>query len=206
MFRQDRDIHSLGVTRDGGVLISVRNKYKATSLDLSFIQNAMPSIDIVGIKLHLGHHYLVDLNIYIPPKTSSQDFEAFFDLLSTIEALCNIKVLILSDFNASDFTNTTNRTVNVIKNFSEFYGLKQFNEVRNAHNNILDLVFSNTDCKVEPSDSALVKEDPHHPCLWTKVYIPIALPNQFPMNKNPESYNFKKADYPRLYQTICNTN
>ena len=112
----------------------------------------------------------------------------------------------MGDFNASDFTNTTNRTVNVIKNFSEFYGLKQFNEVQNAHNNILDLVFSNTDCKVEPSDSALVKEDPHHPCLWTKVYIPIALPNQFPMNKNPESYNFKKADYPRLYQTICNTN
>ena len=68
MFRQDRDIHSLGVTRGGGVLISVRNKYKATSLDLSFIQNAMPSIDIVGIKLHLGHHYLVVLNIYIPPQ------------------------------------------------------------------------------------------------------------------------------------------
>ena len=52
LFRKDRRLDIMDVTRGGGVLLGVRHDITASKVDLSVIEDLIPVIDILGCKLH----------------------------------------------------------------------------------------------------------------------------------------------------------
>ena len=69
--------------------------------------------------------------------------------------------------------------------------LMQFNEIKNDKGNILDLVFSNIDLKIQESLDPLVKIDVKHPPLSINCDIEI----KETLKIKEKIYNYKKANY-----------
>ena len=80
VFRKDRNLQEHGVTRGGGVLLAVNAHFHVTHLDLSFLTQEIPQIDIVGVKLISQNVFIFVL--YIPPSISLYDFELFFEIFN----------------------------------------------------------------------------------------------------------------------------
>ena len=146
IYRKDRALESLGVTRGGGVLLAVRSSITATELDLSSINDVVPYIDIVGVKItsHNNRKLLVFV-LYIPPHTSSQNYELFFDAFTSLEILMeNHQTLIKGDFNAPGFSSNSNdKFCSILNFFKKLHSLQQHNHIENANVRCLDLIFSN---------------------------------------------------------------
>lgn len=202
VYRMDRNFVDTSVSRGGGVLIAVRNEFVTTRVDLSILSSTFPTIDVVGVSLGLANK-IIFVSVYIPPDTSFADFGAFFDVLSTVDAFVNSKVFLVGDFNVPSWScNATCRYFKTLYNFGEFCDLTQYNSIINFNNRLLDLVFSNIQCSVSRCLEPLVKEDPHHPCLFVKIRSDTSYKN-FEQN-NTHSYNFKKANFPLLYDALLN--
>lgn len=206
VLRCDRD-PSLGFSTGGGVLLAYRSHYVVEPLDLSMVRHAVPLIDVLGCRLHLNHtRSLLVVTVYIPPHVQSSDLELFID---TMEDMCiGENILIVGDFNVFSFANGdfSDARSRLIKNFSDFMNLKQYNIIPNNNNHILDLVLSDIECTVSRSDTPLVNEDCHHPAL----HISLSLDNHryrgFNVNSDCKHYNFRKANFPALYHCISNIN
>ena len=166
----------------------------------------MPTIDIVGIKVTcFNNKKLYIFVVYIPPSTSSSNFETFLDLL---QLYCNNnadKVLLLGDFNTPNYClNLMNSNVQALINFSYLNDIKQHNKIVNSYGHILDLVFSNIQCHVNRSDWSLVNEDLHHPTLNIKCTEIIRRIKNFPIDNSTDQYNFKKSNFPLMYHMLSN--
>ena len=68
---------------------------------------------------------------------------------------------------------------------------------------MLDLVLANFKCSVDREDEPLVAEDAYHPAIKASL-IPVTSSDNMAFPSNPESrkYNFRKANFPYLYQLI----
>lgn len=203
VYRKNRDYLAMNVNRGGGVLLSIKNKFNCTVLDLSRIHLHVPSVDILGVKLNSHHLTLTILVVYIPPTITFTNFSLFFDLLNELHLLGNKDVLFLGDFNVPTyFLNAANDNFStVLKSFEVFHQLKQANTILNVNHNMLDLVFTNTICSVDRAIEPLVDIDQHHPALAIEIKLLKMHPLQFRMN-NLNSYNFKKANFPLLYNLL----
>ena len=60
---------------------------------------------------------------------------------------------------------------------------------------------SSKDCRVTRSLECLLTEDLHHPPLDVSITINTSQSENFPCNST-EIYNFKKADFPQLYELL----
>jgi hypothetical protein len=88
-----------------------------------------------------GSSSMVILVVYIPPYTSSFDFEHYFEMLSSMHEIHEDKVIVLGDFNTPTFsTNVYNRSATVLRNFQGFVNFGQYNSILNTSQRILDLV------------------------------------------------------------------
>ncbi|XP_063921238.1 uncharacterized protein LOC135136039 [Zophobas morio] len=86
-----------------------------------------------------------------------------------------------------------------------FNNLQQFNTVVNRYGRLLDLIYSNLECSVENAICPLVDEDFHHPALELNLNFQSGKPpSSFRMNNSVSNYNFKKANFPLLYELITN--
>ncbi|XP_063900731.1 uncharacterized protein LOC135120358 [Zophobas morio] len=193
-------IIALGVSKGGGALLAVTNRVCATPLDLIGLRNSFSSIDIVGCQLSLSSGVLYVFVIYVPPNISSYELDQFLEDLAVLDCMCNKNTLIMGDFNVAKYgSNDSNITKCLsLDNYANFLNLTQHNNILNCLNVSLDLVFSNIDCfSVLRADPA-VKEDPYHPALQFlfKVFHSQA---KFAISNSHPSYNFKKADYARMY-------
>ena len=56
VFRSDRKLVAISVTRGGGVLLAVKDHTSVQRIDLTSFSNICPSIDLVRCKLTLGYH------------------------------------------------------------------------------------------------------------------------------------------------------
>ncbi|XP_063931859.1 uncharacterized protein LOC135143848 [Zophobas morio] len=207
IFRHDRDIHRLNLSRGSGVLLAVANKFLCQKIDLSMITEILPIIDIIGVKLSFnkGLHFYI-FAIYIPPWITSHDYELLFNILSTVDELNKNHVIIIGDFNLPMFnTNIINNYGVILNNFYLFFNLSQYNEIVNSHNRVLDLIFSTNNCLVDRSNEPLVPEDPHHPALDIFIQTNSVLPMKFQMNSSNKIFNFKKADFHKLYNQLVVT-
>ena len=84
VYRKDRNFKNLQVSKGGGVLLGIRDKYKSTAMDLTSITSIIPTVDIIGAKVTDTHESLIVLCVYIPPRINFQDFELLFELISTL--------------------------------------------------------------------------------------------------------------------------
>nr|CAI5860158.1 unnamed protein product [Callosobruchus analis] len=65
---------------------------------------------------------------------------------------------------------------------------------------------SSFSCNVEPDENPLVSIDIHHPALIVRILEIQQVHLPFEANLNQKSYNYKKANYPALYEAIGETN
>ena len=84
MLRCDRKFETTGSSRGGGVLIAYKNDFHVERLDLSYIENNSPSIDLVGCKLYLNTGSILIYTLYIPPSTSVVNFGYFLEMFENI--------------------------------------------------------------------------------------------------------------------------
>src|SRR5699024_10490880 len=74
------------------------------------------------------------------------------------------------------------------------FNLKQYNNVVNQNNRLLDLVLSTVKCIVNNSDDPLVDEDLHHPSLSIQVYTDTNNSDTLTGRTDTTAYNFKKSN------------
>lgn len=206
-YRSDRQLDLVDVSRGGGVLLAVDEAVQTEVLDLSLVQNEVPEIDILGCKLNFKHFLIYVLVVYIPPSLCVTQIEYFFELLSSADILYNRNVLIMGDFNIPHFNEHTisSSKQRHLNTFFSTLNLRQFNDVPNANNRRLDLIFGNLDCVVSRNRVPLVTEDAHHPSLLVKFKAQLPRIDNFPINKeNLYNFNFRKANFPLLYNLILN--
>lgn len=195
VWRKDRNFQAIGLSRGGGVLLAIRKCFRMSVLDLTVLTNVVVSVDVVGVLADFGNlRKTLILVLYIPPNTSYQDFELFFDLISNyLTSFNNTVIMFIGDFNVPLFGKVTKNNYTVcLDGLSNVFNLRQFNTIGNIR--LLDLVFCSIDCIVANSESPLVPEDAFHPALLINFTSFRKEPKSFDLNVDDVKYNFKKAN------------
>lgn len=215
IYRRDRDYEKLGILRGGGVLLAVRDDLRSTQIDLTGLwDNISPLIDIVGVKVATDASSICILLVYIPPKLSLSEYEAFFDNVASLGFVNGKHILIIGDFNIPGYTSNLDQLqydpyVSALQGFMNILDINQFNFVRNCNDRILDLVLSQKSCAVVRclETETLLSEDAQHPALNISFGLkkPVVTKRRFSKNFVNE-YDFKRADFPNLYASIQNCN
>ena len=206
VYRKDRDLNALNVSKGGGVLIGVKQNLISNKIDLSNLVTQLPAVDVVGCRMVINGKTIYLFVIYIQPNSPTDYFEVLFDFFSSFPLIQNEKVIFLGDFNIHFHVNPDIRNPKLVllRDFLSFFDLQQFNKVQNDKNYVLDLILSNIECAVNVTDLPFVREDTPHPALVI-VFNSLAIRDtvvNFPKNSNNRNYNFYKANYPLLYQLI----
>ena len=201
VFRSDRDFIRSGRQTGGGVILAINGKHKVKNLDLSMFK-MFPLIDITGCKLIYPQNNIYVFVVYIPPDISITDFDSFIDCFGNF-ALEFQNILLFGDFNVAAFLNNTNSKSNLLHRLMSLLNLSQYNSVYNSDGNLLDLVFSSfKKCVVTHDPCPLVKEDVYHPALNINFLVKQTSYASFPVCRTEKLYNFRKSNFPSLYQDI----
>lgn len=206
VYRKDRSIADTGRSRGGGVLLAINNELKSTSVDLSqFCSTVSPYIDIVCCKIFLLSRVLYVFVLYLPPALTVRDYEQFFDNFILMDFIYDSNVLIIGDFNISELAvDKDRRLCKELNNFTEILNMQQRNNILNGDERLLDLVITNLTCVVQRDSFPLVAEDNFHPSLCIYITQPSPQKKFVERNKNLASYNFRRANYPLLYDALLN--
>ncbi|RZC40164.1 hypothetical protein BDFB_014095 [Asbolus verrucosus] len=99
-----------------------------------------------------------------------------------------------------DLVDSTGTKVSELINFSHLLSFLQVNNVFNINGKILDFLFLR-DCSTEVfrDVSLLVQEDLHPPSLFLSLTLSGYRFNNFPSSCKFKTYNFKRANFPKLY-------
>ena len=65
VYRKDRNLNALNVSRGGGVLIGVRHDLVSSRIDLSYLEAQLPAIDVVGCRVVIHGKSVYLFVIYI---------------------------------------------------------------------------------------------------------------------------------------------
>ena len=211
IFRKDRNFDGTRTSRGGGVLLAVSVTCACSQLNTNTFHVAVPSIDVIGIKVVLGKYSHYVFNVYVPPNLpfASYDtlFRCFYDLTYLNEP--NSKVIIVGDFNLADYIKYSNKSfsnfpplIASLYNFMNFFDLNQFNFVPNHNNRILDLILSNVHLIASKSLDPLLPTDPHHPPLDIQLDASSLVGKRNRITITNTMYNFKRANFALLYEKI----
>lgn len=143
--------------------------------------------------------------VYVQSGAGLADYEALFEFLEQTESLYNTDVVILGDFNISNYSLTVGSDCPgdvkcaVLRGFLDFFNFRQFNTVHNSHGRLLDLVIASFQCLVVGDVDPLVAEDSHHPTLSVTFNIRPSCNNVTAFTPSAKTYNFRKANLPGLY-------
>ncbi|KAL3273048.1 hypothetical protein HHI36_014504 [Cryptolaemus montrouzieri] len=116
------------------------------------------------------------------------------------------QLLILGDFNASSFVeNLCDTRCISLEILAETLALKQFNHVKNDNNKILDLIFSNNECRILDDFAPLVKKDYHHPPINFIFDMRVqSIPDLGVNHAIRKKFNLGKANFIVMYDMILN--
>lgn len=211
IFRHDRNFESTGRSRGGGVLIAVRGlqselvHLKAPGLTLS------PLIDLLCIKVSTHRSMIYVVLVYIPPQLPIAEYNNLYDYLfiNFGNKIHSTDMLFLGDFNIPNYASFFLRNglldnyIFHLENFANLFQISQCNKVVNNDGRLLDLVFFNRMCTVHMATDVLTRIDAHHPPLCIAFsYRPVLNNNKEAPKNNCQNYNFRKANFPLLYNKI----
>ncbi|KAG5862953.1 hypothetical protein JTB14_016378 [Gonioctena quinquepunctata] len=111
-------------------------------------------------------------------------------------------LIMMGDFNIPGLVDSTGalNIRNRFDNLTNILNLKQFNEVLNINNIILDLILSNYKIKVGHCDCPLEPENDNHPSLEGSImFSQGSTAEEKTFN---EQYNFEKADFLKMYNLL----
>ncbi|KAG5864529.1 hypothetical protein JTB14_029365 [Gonioctena quinquepunctata] len=118
--------------------------------------------------------------VYIPPKTTSEEYDEFFGFMK--DSLQLYKTIIIGDFNITKLqehydSEHYTHLVSRFMNFLDLCGSSQYNFVKNYNDKLLDLVIAPIDffCEVKHHEDPIVPIDTHHSGLL--VHTPIGAGN-----------------------------
>ena len=206
VFRLDRDPLVSGKSDGGGVLLAVRDVFSAECVPKWCNTNSIIEDLWVSVALRGGKKLFI-CTVYIPPYATINNYLQFLSKLDDlITKNINNDFLLLGDFNLPNLNWQFNPNDNDLfsqnatdpcsQSFSDSFflnGLKQYNNVLNERNRILDLVMSNSlKVNVTKCDSPFVSVDSHHMPLDISVNL------TYSKNISSNSYNklkFENADY-----------
>lgn len=197
----------------GGVLIAVSRKLQSNRLmqyesECEDIWVSV-SVDIEGVskKLHI-------CAVYIPSPPKFDTVKRFLDNTCNVINLVG-DVVVMGDMNLGDIewtnaldgwhtlpSNYHNAMENALIDFMHINNLRQYNNIRNQNDRILDIVLSNV-CygKVAPPLDLLSRLDLHHPpILYTIDDVGPTMLRSRPYT----NYNFFKADYDIIVGELMN--
>ncbi|KAJ3643416.1 hypothetical protein Zmor_026128 [Zophobas morio] len=205
---EERQHHNYDrTTRGGGVLIVVKDTYSCTSINLAL---PIPECELVAASISFGKQKITLLSVYLPPGLTCNSYLQLFEHLELNLNFSN-PVIIAGDFNIPEYVNSRdgNKSSYVFDNICHFISianLSQQHAVLNHNLRLLDLILSNDHIPVKVSrhESALVSEDPHHPCLELDILVK-GMEFRFVENPNSVSFSFRKANLEELYLLLVNT-
>lgn len=114
--------------------------------------------------------------------------------------------MVFGDFNVGDFMrNGRDPKSAILHNLVSLLNFTQFNCIANCDNRFLDLIFCtfNT-CSVTRDSEPLLPEDRYHPALNISLTVKNLSYVNFPLCTSTKVYNFKRANFPMLYNDILN--
>lgn len=203
VLRCDRNFDIMNVARGGGVLLAYKNCYNVEYLDLSQLMNEIPSLNIIGCRCHFVHTSLHIFLLYLPKTPSLNEIDILLTYLTQHFFNAN-RLLLLGDFNIPQYVlqNNNYRLYTLLCEYCDFLNLQQMNSVLNEEGRLLDLVFANYDCVVQRCEIPLSREDIlYHPSLDICFTLNDVRSN-FTANPSATQYNFRKAAYPSLYNSL----
>nr|CAH7740895.1 unnamed protein product [Callosobruchus chinensis] len=208
----NRDIDSQAIKHSvvdelsgGGVLLALKSQIRSVVIDVSTLDASFPLIDTLLCNCSIGYNTFYVGIIYIPPSITADEYESFFEELEQTFCLHSNPLILLGDFNAPNFRLGINqdRKTNAINSLLSVLNLHQHNNVVNETGRLLDLVISNQCCSVTRDHIPLVPEDrQYHPALI--IFFSNIAPkiNSFPQTLDSNAYNFRKANFPLLYDAL----
>uniref|UniRef100_A0A6P7H9E1 Uncharacterized protein LOC114349030 n=1 Tax=Diabrotica virgifera virgifera TaxID=50390 RepID=A0A6P7H9E1_DIAVI len=174
--RKDRSLSTSIISRGGGVLIAVR---KTISITVLLASN---SVEHLFVKIEVGSNKIIIATAYFPPRSEP---EKYWEFTENVEKLSDEnpdhKLCILGDFNfpycnwskdgmssvGTPLTGASPSEVESIQILSascSYHNLYQVNSVKNAHNNLLDLIFMDDgEAKISTAEIVLLPLDIYHP-------------------------------------------
>lgn len=163
VFRKDRyhDELELDIV-GGGVLIAVRAHYTCSEVSIP----ESTSIECICVKLVMNKTTDVYVfNSYIPPNSKEEIYQLHFKAIQSVNSICRASdiIILTGDFNiphASWVTDDENSNILLPQLIEPYFaadfvndinllGLCQVNNIRNANDRLLDLVFTNDPINLE---------------------------------------------------------
>ncbi|XP_055604758.1 uncharacterized protein LOC129752990 [Uranotaenia lowii] len=225
VFRRDRDPISTGLSRGGGVLIAVSNRF--TSSPLTNLTGIDQSFEHLWVTIDTGQQKVYIGVVYVSPADASNP--SIIDAhLNSVVAVADIlrpndRHILLGDYNqpllnwvknSANFaypdpsTSTFNSCSSALLDTMDLLGNRQMNLVANSHSRTLDLVFINEmdgdSCTVTAAMEPLIDADLHHPPLLVDLTYSGFTP--FESATDTCSLNFYKADFAQISEILLHTN
>lgn len=210
IFRRDRNRDTSDKTSGGGVLIAAKAALLCNEVQEFRSSNA----EDIWISISINRSVFYICCAYIPPNDVLR-LSAFRNNVERVLGIIgNEKVVIMGDFNlpgiewkyTTDSTNVLTSTNLRDKNSIDFIetvsfcNLRQFNNLSNQHNNLLDLVLTNfCDVTVNSIDVPILPVDPHHPPFVVTINCKIDKPLDY---KPTNILLFKRADYKKINDSL----
>jgi hypothetical protein len=220
VYRCDRDYKIRGDKMGGGVLIAVKCEFSTSSSSAIPVSGAAAEVIKISLRVNIRGvpHALHIYCCYSPHSRLQMDAHtAVFDSISDdILVQPNDIYLLVGDFNisAANWTsardgkymilsngNCSDSLVSTLNTFLCFSSFRQFNNVFNSSDRLLDLIVSSHDCAVRRCNAPLVPEDSHHPALVANLLY-AEMPSLCSVPHNIRM--FKTADYESINIDLAN--
>ena len=204
VLRHDRDVLASERKRGGGVLLAINSKCNVTPINVSFLMDVSPLINVIACKCLFKLKTIIIVALYIPPDMHASLLEEFFIKLETL--IIDRYALIIGDFNVPYLTDpdADDKKSLLCRDFLNVTNLAQCNTVLNMSGRCLDLVLTNLNPSVVRSDSPFFTEESHHPALNVNFNYKPNGTSMFPIKISCKQYIFKDAPLYDLYMTIAN--
>lgn len=146
---------------------------------------------------------IVAICTYLPPRSKENVYERMFESIEALSAKYD-NVIICGDFNLNSCTQDVCYRYECLLSQCK---LKQVNDVKNKKDEILDVVLVRASCDqilVQREVDWQKKPDGYHPPLAIELKLVVSRQVQDAVASNSVEWNFKKANFPELYECIFN--
>lgn len=192
----------------GGVLLAVKSCYEVK--EVTNIDDLTEDKELIFAIVTRKNIKLFIIVVYLPPSCNSKQYLSVLTCIeNAIGTYPDYDFLIVGDFNLKSCNNSVKMQFDV---FLDYCKLRQCNNVHNKFGCILDFVLTNISIQnvnVISDAEPLVPVDAYHPPLVIFIsLLPLKQTLAKPVSKSrvhsPNTeWNFRKADFQRLYSHIA---
>lgn len=219
-YRFDRSITTSCHTRGGGVLLSV-----LSTLHSTVVHTNVYTIEHVFVKFNFYSHLYIIGVFYIPPNSTIHTYRLICKIIEDVVAQYPTSFIsVFGDFNLSNvkwkpfpddgplctpvsgnLNSHLGQITNLLSDTLNFLNLSQINNVYNAYNTILDLIFYNSfNYTLKYCDDYLIGIDSYHPPLLFIIHINTDALSPKVLSKQYFKYDFNNSNFAAINSFVNN--